>query len=166
MRRLTLLGTLAVVAAALLLSNLTAQDRPSKVVYINAQAAIHAHPAGGRIETLRQQATADIEELIAGLTELEERAASGQELTPDETDRYRTLQTTLMAVDARYKSEIEEAAAPAMRAVDEAIAELSAENDYTMVLDAQVAAELKLIVYADPALDITDLVIERVQANQ
>lgn len=165
MRRLTLLGTLAAVTIALFASTLSAQDKPSKVVYINAQAAIHAHPAGERIELLREQATADIEELLEGLTALEEKAGSGMELTADETDRYRTLQTTLIAVDARYKDEIAEAAGPAMQAVDAAIAELSAENGYTIVLDAQVAAELKLVVYADPSLDITDLVIQKVRAQ-
>ena len=117
------------------------------------------------IETLRAQARADIEELVAGLTELEQKAAGGQELTPDEADRYRTLQTTLMAVDERYKREIEEAAEPARLAVDQALAELSQEHDYTMVLDSIVAADLGLIVYADPSLDITQLVIDRVSGQ-
>lgn len=165
MRRLTLLGTVAAVLVALVANNLTAQDRPSRVVYLNSQAAIHAHPAGAAIETLRAQARADIEELVAGLTELEQKAAGGQELTPDEADRYRTLQTTLMAVDERYKREIEEAAEPARLAVDQALAELSQEHDYTMVLDSIVAADLGLIVYADPSLDITQLVIDRVSGQ-
>lgn len=165
MRRLTLLGIAVAIVVALSASNLTAQDRPSKVVYMNTQAAIHAHPAGDAIETLRAQANADIGDLVAGLQALDDKAAGGQELTPDDVDRYRTLQTTLMTLDARYKSEIEAAAAPAMAAVNEAIAALSAENGYTMVLDAQVAAESKLVVYADPSLDITQLVIDRVKAQ-
>lgn len=164
MRRLTLLGIAAAALIAFFASNLTAQERPSKVVYVNSQRAIHAHPSGAQIESLRQQARADIEGLIASITELEQKAASGQELTPDEADRYRVLQTTIVSVDARYKEEIEAAAAPAMAAVDQVLAELATELNYTMVIDSVVAYETRMVVYADPALDITDMVVERVSA--
>ena len=69
-----------------------------------------------------------------------------------------------VAVDARYKEEIEAAAAPAMAAVDQVLAELATELNYTMVIDSVVAYETRMVVYADPALDITDMVVERVSA--
>lgn len=163
MRRLTLIGIAAAALLAFAASTLTAQERPSRVVYINSQAAIAAHPAGAQIEALTNQARTEIEGLVSSISALEQKAASGQQLTPEEAERYATLQTTIQAVDARYKEEIAAAAEPARLAVDQAIKELAAELNYTMVLDSLAAYETGLVVYADPALDITDLVIERVQ---
>ena len=165
MRRLTLLGIAAAALVALFASNLTAQDQPSRVVYLNSQAAIHAHPTGAQIETLMAQARADIDDLVARLTELDQKAANGQQLTPDEADRYRALQATLVSVDQRYRDEIEAAAVPAMEAVDTILAQLAQELNFSMVLDSVTAADLSLIVYADPSLDITQIVIDRIRAQ-
>lgn len=150
---------------ALFASNLTAQERPSRVVYINSQAAIHAHPLGSQIEALNNQARTEIGDLVTSIQALEQKAASGQQLTPDEADRYATLQTTIVSVDARYKEEIAAVAEPARQAVDQALAELADEFGYTMVLDSLAAYDTGLVVYADPSLDITQLVIDRVSGN-
>ncbi len=164
MRRLTLLGIAAAAVIALFATNLTAQQRPTKVVYVDSQAAIRAHPSGDQIENLRQQAATEVQDLTNSLAELEQKAASGQQLSADETDRYRALQSTLAAVQNRYLNDINAAAEPAVTAVNEIIAQLAQENGYTLVLDAVEAANLRLVVYADADLDITPLVIERVEA--
>jgi Skp family chaperone for outer membrane proteins len=167
MRRLTLLGIgAAVVMVALLAPNLNAQQRPTKVVYVDSQAAIRAHPSGSQIESLQQQAAAEVQDLTQKLAELEQKAAAGQQLTPDESDRYNALRSTLTAVQNRYLNDINAAAEPAVTTVNEIIAQLAQENGYTLVLDAVEAANLRLVVYADADLDITPLVIERVQAQQ
>ncbi len=165
MRRLTLLGIVAAALVALFASNLTAQDQPSRVVYLNSAAAIHAHSSGAQIDALMAQARADIDDLVAKLGELDQKVASGQQLTADESDRYRALQATLVSVDSRAKADIEAAAEPAKAAVDAALAELAKELNYTMVIDSLTAADLGLVVYADPSLDITQLVIDKVKAQ-
>ncbi|MFA5551033.1 MAG: OmpH family outer membrane protein [Trueperaceae bacterium] len=162
MRRLTLLGIAVAALLALFASTLTAQERTSHVVYLNSQAAINAHPAGSQIETLSAQARSEIEGLVNSITALEQKAASGQQLTPDEADRYAALQSSIVAVDSRYRAEIEAAAAPAMAAVDEVLRSLATELNYTMVIDSIAAAETGIVVYADPSLDITQLVIDRI----
>lgn len=164
MRRLTLIGIAAAALLAFAASTLTAQERPSRVVYINSQAAIAAHPAGAQIEALTNQARTEIEGLVSSISALEQKAASGQQLTPDEADRYSALQTSLVAVDSRYRTEIEAVAEPARAAVDQVLAELAVELNYTMVLDAVAAAEARIVVFADPSLDITQIVIDRVSA--
>lgn len=168
MRRLTLfgfgtLGIAAALAAVIFTSTLTAQERPSKVVYVDSQAALMAHPSGAAVESLRAQAEADVKELTDGLEALDAKAAAGQQLSPDEADRYRTLQTTLQAVQARYVNDINEAAAPAVAEVNAVIAELAEANGYTLVLDGVEARSLRLVVYAAPDLDITPLVIEKLE---
>ena len=45
------------------------------------------------------------------------------------------------------------------------LAELAAENGYTLIMDADKARELDLVVYADDDLDVTQLVVDRLNAQ-
>ena len=165
MRRLTLLGLVIVVVAAFVATSLSAQQRPTKIVLVNSQAALLAHPAGAAIENLRNQAQTEIGDLVASLNALESRMMTGPQLSPEEAERYETLQTSLSAVQNRYRDEISAAAAPAEEAVNAVIRELAQENGYTIVLDTLSAQEARLIVYIDADLDITQLVIDRLRAQ-
>ncbi len=165
MRRLTLFGLVAAVLVAFLVISPSAQDRQTRVVFVDSQAALRAHPAGAAVEDLRAQAETEVADLAAGLTALEDKLAAGEQLTPEESERYQTLQTTIVAVQNRYRDEINAAAAPAVEAVNSAIRDLAAANGYTIVMDRVEAANLRLVVYADDDLDITPMVIERVQGQ-
>ncbi|SRR5690606_12740526 len=165
MRRLTLLGLASAVLIALFVSNLSAQSRPTSVVFVNSQAALLAHPAGANVEALREQAQTEVNGIVASLGELEQRLAAGEQLSPEENERYQALQTSLSAVQSRYAQEISAAAQPAVDAVNGIIAQLAEENGYTIVMDRVEAAEQRLVVYSDADLDITPLVIERLEAQ-
>ncbi len=165
MRRLTLLGLVGAVVVAFAASTLSAQARPTKVVFIDSQAALMAHPSGSAVNALREQATAEINDLAASIAALERRIVAGEQLSPEEAERYQTLQTSLTAVQNRYLAEIDAAAAPAVTAVNEVIAQLAAENGYTIVFDRETARESRLVVYSDADLDITQLVIDRLLAQ-
>lgn len=160
-----MLGVALALALTFAFSNLSGQSRETKVVFVRSQAAILAHPAGARVEELRQQAEAEIGDLVAGIQEIQGRIAAGEELTPEENERYQALVTSANAVDERYRQEIEAAARPAIEAVNAVLAQLAAENGYTVILDADKARELDLVVYADTDLDITQLVIDRLNAQ-
>lgn len=162
MRRLTLLGLAAAVLAAFSLSSLSAQSRQTKLVFVDSQAVIRAHPSGQAVEDLRAQAATEIKGLTDSISVLESKLGSGQTLTPDESERYATLRSTLQAVQARYLDEINKAAEPAVKATNDAIAALAKENGYTVVMDRVEAANQRLVVYADADTDITQLVIDRV----
>lgn len=165
MRRLTLLGLLAAVLIALSASHLSAQSRQTKLVFVDSQAVIRAHPAGASVEALRAQAESEIGDLRESIGALESKLAAGQTLTPEESERYATLVSTLQAVQARYVNDINAAAEPAVKATNEAIAALAKENGYTVVMDRVEAANQRLVVYADDDLDITQLAIDRVSGN-
>lgn len=165
MRRLTLLGLAGAVLIALFVTNLSAQNRPTSVVFVNSQAALLAHPAGAAVTALQEQAQTEVNDLVASLGELEQRLAAGEELAPEENERYQALQTSLSAVQTRYAEEIAAAAQPAVDAVNAIIAELAQENGYTIVMDRVEAAEQRLVVYSDADLDITPMVIERLEAQ-
>src|SRR5690606_8778235 len=163
MRRLTLLGLASAVLIALFVTNLSAQSRPTSVVFVNSQAALLAHPAGANVSALQEQAQTEVNELVASLGALEQRLAAGDELSAEDNERYQALQTSLSAVQARYQEEIAAAAQPAVDAVNGIIAQLAQENGYTIVFDRVEAAEQRLVVYSDADLDITPMVIERLE---
>ncbi|HLV12424.1 MAG TPA: OmpH family outer membrane protein [Trueperaceae bacterium] len=165
MKRLTVIGIALVLALVLAFTNLSAQGRPTKVVFVRAQAAILAHPAGAQVEELRQQAQAEIGELLTSIQALESRIAAGEELSPEDNERYQALVTSANAVQERYRQEIDAAAQPAIQAVNGILAELAAENGYTLIMDADKARELDLVVYADDDLDVTQLVVDRLNAQ-
>ncbi|HZX00469.1 MAG TPA: OmpH family outer membrane protein [Trueperaceae bacterium] len=165
MKRLTALSVIAVLAAMFAFSHLSGQSRETKVVFIRSQAAILAHPAGAQVDQLKQQAQEEVDGLVASLQELEAKVAAGNELTPEENERYQALVTSINAVQQRYAQEIDAAARPAIEDVNGILATLAEENGYTIIMDADEARNLDLVVYADDDLDITQMVIDRLTAQ-
>ena len=167
MRRLTLTllsGVVALALASFLLPTpVEAQDAPVRIVFVNSQIAIAAHPAGQAARELEAQARTEIDELRTVLDELNAKATGGQELSAAERESYQITLTTLNSVQQRYQADIAAAAEPAIVAVNEVIAQLAQENGYTLVLDRAEAQGL--VVYAPEELDITQLVIERIEAQ-
>lgn len=161
MKRLTLLAAAVVLAMVPLASTLTAQDQPTKMVFVDSQALLAAHPAGQAASGLREQAQTEIDEIRAQLDVIQDRARSGAQLTNEETERFNILLATLETVQVRYQADIAAAAAPAIEAVNAAIEAVSLENGYTIVMDIGASADMGLVVYAAEGLDITDAVMAR-----
>ena len=144
------------------------QQGISKIAFIDAQAAIRAHPAGAQAKVLEDQAKTEVEALQADLQAIIESANAGQQLTSEDQNRFQNLQAAIVSVQQRYSEEINTTVQPALEAVDQVISEIAASNDYDMILDARVAGQegVNLVVYAKPGLNITQQVIDRVAAMQ
>lgn len=164
MRRLTLtfLAVLAVLALGSL--QLGAQETPTRIVFVDAQAAINVHPAGQEAERLQGMARQEIDELRTQLDALAQKARGGTQLTPEEAERYSALVTTLEAVQQRYQQDIAATVGPAIEAVNAIIREIAEANGYTIVMDIGQAAN-GLVVYAQEGLDITQQVLDEVRAR-
>lgn len=149
--------------------SLSAQDRNSRVVFVDSQAVIAAHPAGQQAASLQEQARQEISALQADLQAIAERVNAGAQLTPEEQLRVQQLGAAVREIQQRYAQQIESIVQPALDAVNRAIAEIANENGYDIVLDSIVAGAepmgINLVVYAREDLNITPLVIERVRAN-
>ncbi len=159
----TLILLLTVFALAFVASaTLTAQDQPTKVVFIDSQRVIAAHPAGQQAAELQQQAQEEIDSLRADLDVLVAKLNSGQQLSTEERERFDALQRSLQAVQQQRAQEIATVSQPAIDAVNAAIEEVALENGYTIVLDGEIA-QRGLVVYAQEGLDITEQVIERIR---
>jgi len=160
-RFLTLLAS-ALLVAALLGANLTAQDAPVRLAFVDSQALISAHPAGQQANDLRALASQEIGELANRLDGLQAKARSTG-LSAEEADLFNVLLSTFESVQARYTAEINAAALPAIEAVNSAIKEVALELGIAVVMDIDSAAQSGLVVYAADGLDITEAVSGRVR---
>ena len=161
---------LFVLSAVLFASTfLVAQEGQKSIAFVDAQAAINAHPAGAAASGLQEQARGEIEALQNDLEALVNKVNGGEQLTADEQSRFQQLRTALTSVQARYTEQIDAEVAPALEAVNAVIATIAEENDYDVVLDSVVAGQqprgINLVIYAKPDLDITPQVIERIEAE-
>lgn len=162
MNRILLMLASALVVAALLGTNLTAQDAPIRLAFVDSQALIAAHPAGLQANDLRALASQEIGELANRLDGLQAKAR-GEGLSPEEADLFNVLLSTFESVQARYTAEINAAAQPAIQAVNSAIREVAEEIGVAVVMDIDAAAQSGLVVYAADGLDITEAVSGRIR---
>lgn len=167
MKRLTLILLCVVAILGVASINLTAQAPSTRIVFVNSQAAIAAHPAGEEATALEAQAREELGGIQSSIQELANRARAGEQLTAEEQERYQTLLATLQSVQQRYDAEIRTVAEPAIAAVDQAIRAVAAENGYSIVLDSDVAGPrgTNLVVFAEEGLDVTDQVVSRIQSQ-
>jgi outer membrane protein len=167
MKRLTLVALAAVVLVALVAASPSVQSQPARIAFVDSQAAINAHPAGKKADQLRQQAQTEINGIRSKINALAQKQQQGQQLTPQESERYQTLVTTLNAVQKRDQSDIQKAAQPAVDAVNKAIKEVAQQDGFTIVMDSRAAGQSGsgLVVYADQNLDITAQVIDQMHKD-
>lgn len=55
---------------------------------------------------------------------------------------------------------------PIVNKLDTALKKFAEAEGYTMIIDSDVAARSGMIVYGDPSLDLTDIMIKKVDAIQ
>jgi outer membrane protein len=162
MNRILPLLASALLVAALLGANLTAQEAPVRLAFVDSQALIAAHPSGQQANDLRALASQEIGELANRLDTLQAKARS-QGLSVEEADLFNVLLSTFESVQARYTAEINAAAQPAIQAVNNAIRDVATELGVAVVMDIEAAAQSGLVVYAADGLDITEAVSGRVR---
>lgn len=161
MTLLTLFAAALLGGSFLFNNTLNAQARPTKIVFVDSQVALRAHPQGAEVDRLAERQLEEIRPLAEDYNALVAKAQAGT-LTPEEEELIQTLAVTLEATTQRFEQERMEAGAPAIEAVNQIIQELSEENGYTVVMDLRVAAESSLVVYTDEDVDITQMVIDRI----
>ncbi|UCH25918.1 MAG: OmpH family outer membrane protein [Trueperaceae bacterium] len=164
MRRLTLALLTTFVLLILSSTTLTAQEQTMKIVFVDSQVAINAHPAGQEAQVLQEQARLEVLQIRNDIESLAQRIRAGQQLSANESERYQLLLTTLESIQQRYEADISQKVQPAIESVNEVIRTLAIENGYSVVFDRGIAAQ-GLVVFAQEGLDITPLVLERLQSR-
>ena len=170
-------STLAILAVALVAPSLATAQQPS-IVFLNSERLRQEAPG---LQAARQQLEQEMSQLEAqadsALAPMQaEFQAAAQEFQQQQgmmtAERRQQRQQALGQMQQELQQagqQWEQRAAaiqsrilgPALERINRVIEELRAENGYTFVLDAAAGG----VVAADPALDITSEVLQRLQAS-
>lgn len=163
MNRLKFVFTSLIISLPLVLATMVSAQ---SFVIIDARTALAAHPAGSAVVDIQARQQEELAPILQQLETLQTKLRSGQPLTIEEQDQGETLMNFLQEAQRRYTEEILAASEPAVQVVNYTICQLSQENGYDIVIDGNTAGQdgLGLIVYANDRLDITQRVVELVQA--
>jgi outer membrane protein len=160
--------------ALLLVTAMAVEAQTPRFAYIDSQAILQEAPGASEaqaefereLEGFQQEVQRmgqEMEELItryqqqqAGMTP-EARQAREDEIRRREMEYQQRLEQLEVQADQRRRELVE----PILDRMSEAIEEIRAEGNYTMIFDVASRA----IIAADPELDLTDQVIERLRAN-
>ena len=180
LRRVTLV--LAVALAAPVGAHLHAQDQAGQAsapedadfVYVNTQAILQQAPGADQARqtwaTELENYRSEVEELRAEVDSLRSSLSQQREMLSDSavSRREQEIQQKQQQLAQRVQ-ELEQQAAqrqqelldPILQRVQSVLQEIREEQGYTMVFDASAAG----LLAADPRLDITGLVIQRLQGQ-
>ena len=156
--------TVSLVGAYLLVPRVAAQPESTRIAYVDSGFVVSLHPSMATVDALIEQARSELGDLDRQLASLDSKARSGTQLSAQETELFQVLLSTRSAVQTRYDTEINQAAAPALSAAQAAIATVARELDIAMVFEVNAGNDTGTIVYADPALDITTAVADAMVA--
>ncbi len=144
----------------------TAAAQPLAAVgFVDSQYLLTVHPAYAQIVQTREMANTEIGQVAATVQTLQGKQQAGETLSPEEQELLQVSMSSLQALQARYDQELQAAAQPAIEAVNAAIAQVAAQLSIGVVLDANTAREMGLVVYAAPGNDLTPLVEEALRAG-
>lgn len=180
-KRYPLLATFILVGCLTILSQSFAQEAattvdpaqapPTKIAIINPLLVLEAHPQGQAVKeaatALQGRYEADLAPIAQELTALQQKARSGQELTAEEQSQADLLSRTLQETQARYNEELAAVYAPVEDDIGAAIRAVAQQYGFTMVMDYTRLGlgGLGIVVYAEGTPDITELVIQQLQAQ-
>ncbi len=166
--------SLMLVAAAPLTAQSTATEGP-RFVYVNTQRLLESAPGAAEAQETWNRELVQMQEEVRRLrVELdsliadyrrqeamlsdEARTSKQQELS----EKQQELQTRTVQLEGQANERRQVLLEPILQRVQAEIEALRAEKEYVMVFDASAAG----LLAADPALDVTDEVISRLEAQE
>ncbi len=157
--RLKTIFILSLVLASLNVANAqTTQAASNKICFVNAQQLLAAHPMGKDVQALRDAANKEIKPIADQLTTLQTKISGGTATAADR-QQFDALNKTYQATGKKWQDKINAAIEPITKDVDVAVQKGAVAEGCSIVLDKSIAAS-GLVVYADPNLDITAVVIK------
>jgi len=175
MVRLTGAAIAAVLLTGVLAPSAAAQDQPLKLAYINSQVILQNTPGHAQAESTFQHELAGMQQQVNVLqaqfdsavndfnrTSLVLSPAAKQQRQNDLQQMQQRMQQQVQDLRDRANQRESELMAPITQRVNAVIEGIRAEFNYAMIFDA--AAQSGALVTADRSLDISPLVIQRLQA--
>lgn len=147
----------------------------AQFVYINSQQLLQQAPGATEAQQTWQQEMAryrtEVQQLQTELDSLQQEYQRREGMLSEEARQRRQeeiaqkrqqLQSRVQELEQQAQQRQQELLGPILEQVQDVIADLRAERGFTMVFDANAAG----LLAADPRLDITGLVVERLRESQ
>ena len=168
------ISRLGMVAALMLLSTSSAAAQAARVAYVNTNQVLAeyapAQEARQALESARLEAQSELQLLDRGLqAAVGEYQQQAMTMTPEARqarelelqNQQQALQNRTQELDIQFQERQEELLQPVMGRVTAVIEEIRVEGSYALILDSASQA----ILAGDPALDLTQEVLTRLQAD-
>ena len=159
MLHLLVLATLAALLGLGLPALVTAQQAPlSSVAYVNSEAILAAFPAAKPYLDARRAGNEELSRLGQELQALAERIRSGA-ATAQQRQQAEILSQTIQRRQEQVRVDLRRRLEEISPRIDQAISTVARQRGHALVLDAIVAQQTGLILYASDSIDITQAVI-------
>ena len=144
---------------ALLASVPHAQQRGSRVGFVDVQQAVATLPGSSTYLSLSKKIDADLTKKQKRIQQLASRAAASRSAADQRA--LQAAQRDLLATQKGHQSRLSTAFKPLASRINSAVASVAKSNGYSVVLDRRVAAQSRLVVYANTqATDLTAAVVK------
>lgn len=137
-----------------------AKTTKNKLGYVDVNVLIQKMPNSAKYLDLSARVNKDLDKRVRKLQQLTQKAASGS--AKDRTALIKAQQSYQRA-QTNYRSRLKKAFAPLSGKLDTAMAKTAKANGYSVIMDQQVAARSKLVIYASPRVDLTKAVQKRLK---
>ena len=151
--------TLLLLPLFLLTTVSQAQTKNTRVGFVNVQKVVAAVPGGGPYLDLRKRVDTDLAKREQSIRQLTLKA--NRTRTKADTDALKKAQQSYANAQKNYQSRLAQAFKPIGKRVDSTIAAVAKSSGFGVVLDTEVAARSKLVVYANVAkTDLTPAILK------
>lgn len=151
--------TLLLLPFALMMTVPQAQQTRSRVGFVNVQAAVKAMPNSAAYLKLNSNVNADLAARAKNIQALASKAAASRK--PADQQALAKAQQTLRSTQSGYQTRLNTAFAPLATKLNATVAKVAKTSGFTVVLDQAVAAQTRLVVYANTqTTDLTPAVIK------
>jgi len=156
---------LLILPLALLVTAPQAQQRKSRVGFVDVQQAVTALPGSAAYLKLSKSAEADLKAKQSNIQKLATRANTSRKAA--DRQALAKAQQAFVSAQRGYQGRLATAFKPLATKVNGAVATAARSNGYTIVLDRRVAAQSKFVVYANTAAtDLTPAVIKVLKSKK
>lgn len=150
---------------ALLATTPHAQQRKSRVGFVDVQQAVTSLPGSAAYLNLSKSADKDLKAKQDNIQKLATRANKSRSAA--DRQALAKAQQAFVSAQKGYQGRLATAFKPLATKVNAAIASAAKSNGYTIVLDRRVAAQSKLVVYANTgATDLTPAVVKALKSKK
>ncbi|WP_092262475.1 OmpH family outer membrane protein [Deinococcus reticulitermitis] len=139
-----------------------AQQKRHRVGFVSVPQIVAAVPGGAAYLDLRKKVEADLSARAKTIDQLATKA--GRTRTAADRQALTKAQQSLATSQKNYQTRLNTAFKPVASRVDSAVAAVAKSSGFTVVLDRDVAARSKLVVYANAATtDLTPAVVKAIK---